>query len=107
MCVIVGVSTREVDDIKAYFFCPGCRTRRPCTHGTRGLYFTLFFAPLFPLGAMTEYYRCEVCRQAFDPDARFPYDFGDHPEPKRWKCQNCGSANPSHSFRCKSCGAEA
>jgi hypothetical protein len=106
MCVIIGISTREKDGEEAYFFCPVCRTRCRCVYGAKATYFTLFFVPLFPIATHREYYRCEVCQQEFDPDARFPYDFGEHRKPRRWDCAACGCDNPHYISRCKACGAE-
>jgi hypothetical protein len=107
MAIIVGIGTRQRDHTPGYFFCPRCRSRKPCSQGSRVAYFTLFFVPLIPLASRGEYYRCGGCSGTFDPDDRYPYDFGDHASPKRWTCSSCGSDNLSHVHRCTTCGADA
>jgi predicted RNA-binding Zn-ribbon protein involved in translation (DUF1610 family) len=102
----IGVCTGDRDHTKAYFYCPTCRARKPCTQGTRARYFSLCFIPVVSFTPLGEYYRCEGCGNQFDPDARFPFDFGDHANPKLWTCSHCRSTNPSHVFQCQTCGWE-
>jgi hypothetical protein len=104
MHIVIGLGTRNRDHTSAYFYCPRCRARKPCAQGSTTSYLTLFFLPLLPVGTRGEYYRCEGCQELFDPDARFPYDFGDHANPKLWTCSRCRSTNPSHALRCQVCG---
>jgi hypothetical protein len=104
--LVIGVCTRNRDHTSAYFFCPVCRSRKHCTQGSRSSYFSLFFLPLIPLATLGEYYRCEGCQKLFDPDAKFPFDFGDHANPRLWECTRCHSMNPSHAFRCQVCGLD-
>ncbi|MBA4064622.1 MAG: hypothetical protein C0501_13095 [Isosphaera sp.] len=105
--IIVGWTTRDCDEATGYMFCPVCRARKPAAQIARKTFLTSFFIPLFPIAVHAEYYRCEGCRQFFDPAARVPYDFGDHPNPVLWSCHTCGSMNPSHRERCEACGADA
>ena len=107
MCLIVGWATRNSDDSPGYMYCPDCRTRKPAVLGFRKTYLTLFFIPLFPLAVHEGYYRCDGCEGMFDPDAAFPFDFGDHVSPKVWTCRFCQSPNPSHCHQCQTCQAEA
>jgi hypothetical protein len=107
MHVFIGIGTRDKDHTRAYFFCPTCRARKACVQGSRTQYLTLFFVPVLPVGRIGEYYRCAGCHRQFDPDANFPYDYGDHPSPKLWTCSRCRSTNPSHAFRCQVCGSDA
>ncbi|HJZ56506.1 MAG TPA: zinc-ribbon domain-containing protein [Gemmataceae bacterium] len=107
MFIIVGWRSRYCDDATGYMYCPACRSRKPAAQGVRKTYLTTFFIPLFPLAEHEGYYRCEGCQGVFDPDARWPYDFGNHPSPKLWSCSHCRSSNPSHSYRCQTCGADA
>jgi hypothetical protein len=87
-----------------YFFCPTCRARKPCTQYSNNRYLSLFFIPLLPLTNDGDRYECEGCHQQFDPEARFPYDFGDHANPKIWTCSRCRANNPSHAHYCQACG---
>ena len=100
----VGVSTQNRDHTTAYFYCPRCHSRKPCVQGSETVCFCLFFLPLLPVGTRGEYYRCEGCQGFFDPEDDFPYDLGDHANPKLWTCSRCHSTNPSHAFRCQVCG---
>ncbi|MGL6076506.1 MAG: zinc-ribbon domain-containing protein [Fimbriiglobus sp.] len=88
-------------------FCPECRARKPAVEGVRKTYVTLFFIPLFPIASHEPFYRCEGCDGKFDPDARWPYDFGEHASPKLWNCSRCKSPNSNQTYRCKACGTEA
>jgi hypothetical protein len=103
--IIFGWRSKYVDEATGYMFCPECRARKPAAAGTRKTYFTLFFVSLFPVATHEAYHRCEGCQGLFDPDAKFPYDFGDHADPKVWSCYHCGSPNLSHQNRCGTCGA--
>jgi hypothetical protein len=106
MFFIVGWGSRNCDHGTGYLYCPNCRTRKPAVHGVRKTYLTCFFIPLIPIAEHEGYYRCDGCEGVFDPDARWIYDFGDHASPKVWTCSTCRTANPSHSYRCQSCGGE-
>jgi hypothetical protein len=107
MFVIVGWTTKDCDHSTGYMFCPGCRARQPAAEGFRKTYFTFFWIPLFPVTTHEGYYRCQGCREKFDPDANFSYDYGDHPKAKLWECRFCRTPNPSHVHRCPVCGADA
>lgn len=107
MFIIVGWKTQDCEDEIGYMYCPTCRSRKSAAMGARKVYFTTFFLSLFPLATYESYYRCNGCQEKFDPDDKFPFDFGDHPSPKLWECRFCRSQNPSHSYRCPVCGADA
>jgi hypothetical protein len=106
MPFLIHWASRHCDDAAGYMYCPACRSRKPAAQGYRKTYLMLFFVPVLPLAQHEAYYRCEGCRSLFDPDAPWPYDFGDHPNPKRWTCSRCGAANPSHCNRCQVCWLE-
>ena len=107
MFVIVGWRTRDCDEETGYMYCPVCRTRKSAAAGTRKTYLTFFFVSLFPITTHEGYYRCNGCQGMFDIGDKFPFDFGDHPSPKLWDCRYCHSQNPSHTYRCQVCGADA
>jgi len=67
-------------------------------------YLTVFFLPIVPVGNHREMYECQGCYQSFGAEANFPYDFGDHPNPKIWTCSRCKTDNPSHAHYCRACG---
>jgi hypothetical protein len=89
-----------------YFFCPSCRTRKPCAQCSLTNYLTVFFVPLLPVGTSGECYECEGCGKQFETDSDFPFDFGDHANPKTWTCSHCRSSTPSHKLRCQVCGSD-
>src|SRR5437763_36805 len=107
MFIIIGWRSRNCDQVTGYMYCPSCGSRMPAAQGVRKTYLTTFFIPLVPIADGTGYYRCEGCQGMFDSDSDWPFDFGDHPSPKLWTCSFCHSSNPSHSYQCQSCGADA
>jgi hypothetical protein len=107
MFIVVGWKSRYCDDATGFMYCPACLTRKPAAMGVRKTYATTFFIPLFPIAEHEAYYRCEGCQGLFNPDARWVYDFGDHASPKMWPCGQCGSSNPSHTYRCERCDSSA
>lgn len=58
------------------FSCPQCEAEAPFTKKKATEYFTLYFIPIFPIGARGHVIECDVCRGSFtedildyDPDA--------------------------------------
>jgi hypothetical protein len=51
------------------FYCPQCDAREEYTLKQTRPYFTLFFIPLFPIGAAQRYVECRGCRQTFTEEA--------------------------------------
>ena len=52
---------------KGRFTCPRCQTAQGYEKLKLQRYFTLYFIPLFPMGASTEYVECQLCKAAFEP----------------------------------------
>src|SRR6185436_3160723 len=63
--IIYGYKNREVEQSSGSFYCSTCGVRRLYKHKKVVRYFTLFFIPLFPLGKLSEYVECQVCRRTY------------------------------------------
>jgi len=63
--IIYGYKNREVEQSSGSFHCSTCGVRRLYKHKKVVRYFTLFFIPLFPLGKLSEYVECQVCRRTY------------------------------------------
>src|SRR4051794_1641068 len=94
---------RRVRD--GYFFCRGCLGRTP------GEMFVvenvLYLFGLLPVSTGEEsrtHLECLRCGRDFEESGDWPFDFGDHAQPKLWDCRQCGTQNTSERLRCSSCG---
>jgi len=69
--IIYGYKNREVEQSSGSFHCSNCGARRLYKHKKIVRYFTLFFIPLFPLGTLSEYIECQVCRRTYQYQPEF------------------------------------
>src|SRR5262245_11435130 len=65
--LIYGYRNRTIEQGTGIFQCPNCRDQRAYTRKKVVRYFTLFFIPLFPLGTLSEYIECQLCRRTYQP----------------------------------------
>ena len=63
--IIYGYKNREIEQSSGSFHCSNCGVRRLYKHKKVVRYFTLFFIQLFPLGKLSEYVECQVCRRTY------------------------------------------
>lgn len=66
--IIYGHRNKEIEQNTGIFQCPYCGEQRACKRIKVVRYFTLFFIPLFPLGTLSEFIECQVCRRKYQPD---------------------------------------
>ncbi len=82
-----------------YLFCPKCRRRT-----TGELYLmedSFYLLGLIPTGSVGEsrnFLGCRECGETFEESGDWAFDFGDHPEPKRWDIRRCGAWNTSEQL---------
>ena len=69
--IIYGYKNREIEQSAGSFHCSNCGVRRLYKHKKVVRYFTLFFIPLFPLGKLSEYVECQVCRRTYQYQPEF------------------------------------
>ena len=69
--IIYGYKNREIELSSGSFHCSNCGARRLYKHKKIVRYFTLFFIPLFPLGKLSEYVECQVCRRTYQYQPEF------------------------------------
>jgi len=69
--IIYGYKNREIEQSSGSFHCSTCGARRLYKHKKVVRYFTLFFIPLFPLGKLSEYVECQVCRRTYQYQPEF------------------------------------
>ena len=65
--IIYGYRNKEIEQGTGIFQCPTCGDQRIYIRKKVVRYFTLFFIPLFPLGTLSEYVECQVCRRTYQP----------------------------------------
>ena len=65
--IIYGYRNKEIEQGTGVFQCPTCGDQRTYIRKEIVRYFTLFFIPLFPLGTLSEYVECQVCRRTYQP----------------------------------------
>ena len=66
--IIWGTRRREKELATGQFYCPQCQTTRTYKHKSAGMYFTLYFIPLFQVKKLGEYVVCQTCNQAYKPE---------------------------------------
>lgn len=66
--IIWGTRRREKDVATGQFYCPKCETTRTYKHKSAGMYFTIYFIPLFQVKKLGEYVVCQTCNQAYKPE---------------------------------------
>ena len=101
--IIWGSRARESTAEQGEFYCPHCRADAGYDLVKVSNYFTLFFIPLFPIGTLGEYVRCDGCDSQLDASV-LDYtreEIEAHLQP--WKCSNCGNQNPPDHRACLSC----
>ena len=69
--IIYGYKNREIEQSSGSFHCSTCGARRLYKHKKIVRYFTLFFIPLFPLGKLSEYVECQLCRRTYQYQPEF------------------------------------
>ena len=67
MILILGTNTRETEAGSGRFHCPRCRTQRAYVQKRVGLYFTLFFIPLFRVKTLGDVIECQTCHERYAP----------------------------------------
>jgi len=68
MILILGTNTRETEAGSGRFHCPRCRTQRAYVQKRVGLYFTLFFIPLFRVKTLGDVIECQTCHERYGSD---------------------------------------
>jgi hypothetical protein len=68
MFVIMGTKERNKETGHGQFFCPSCKTTRHYIQYEAAQYFSLYFIPLFKLGAARTYIQCQYCHNMFSVD---------------------------------------
>lgn len=63
--IIYGYRNKDVEGGTGIFVCPNCGEQRVFKHIRVVRYFTLFFIQLFPLGKVSEYIQCQICRKNY------------------------------------------
>jgi hypothetical protein len=87
------------------FFCPTCQRDTPCSHHRIRQFFTLYFVPLIPLGAVGELVRCDRCGSEHAADVIMRGYQEARTSLSPWKCRQCGNTNPPEYAHCVACNS--
>ena len=97
--IVWGRKVRDVKRSVGRFFCPGCRSEQACTVRSIGVYFTLYWIPLFETKRLENYSQCDACHGKF-LDAQVQ----EGGAAETWSCPSCATSNPSNLYQCVHCG---